>query len=151
MNAFWDVQTSPEAVYKAEPEGAFRIMLTKTHALPLSQDGSGGHRRHVYYNFYWFGPSINYNSSSTRRPGAAATWSNYADLMMQTDGAGVNRSYLATEETFQVLKDLEERNLLVPVVGNFGGPKALRAVGKYLTRARRDRRRRSICRTSSST
>ena len=31
-----------------------------------------------------------------------------------------------------MLKDLEERNLIVPVVGNFGGPKSLRTVGKYL-------------------
>jgi hypothetical protein len=31
-----------------------------------------------------------------------------------------------------VLKDLHERNLLIPVVGDFGGDKALRAVGKYL-------------------
>ena len=31
-----------------------------------------------------------------------------------------------------MLKDLEERNLIVPVVGNFAGPKALRAVGKYV-------------------
>src|SRR6185436_1017231 len=35
-------------------------------------------------------------------------------------------------ETFAFLKAFEERNLLVPVVGNFAGPKALRAVGKYL-------------------
>ncbi len=57
---------------------------------------------------------------------------NYADLMSATDGAGINRSFLAIEENFQVLKDLEERNLLVPIVGNFAGPKALRTVGKYL-------------------
>jgi hypothetical protein len=30
------------------------------------------------------------------------------------------------------MKDLEARNMLVPVIGNFGGPKAIRAVGKYL-------------------
>ena len=30
------------------------------------------------------------------------------------------------------MKDLQTRNLIVPVVGNFGGPKALRAVGGYL-------------------
>ena len=30
------------------------------------------------------------------------------------------------------MKDLETRNMLVPVVGNFGGPKALRAVASYL-------------------
>ena len=42
------------------------------------------------------------------------------------------RSYLANEENFRFMKDLESRNMLVPVVGNFGGPKAIRAVGRYL-------------------
>jgi hypothetical protein len=30
------------------------------------------------------------------------------------------------------LQDLEKRNLIVPLVGDFAGPKALRAVGQYL-------------------
>jgi len=30
------------------------------------------------------------------------------------------------------VKDLETRNLVVPVVGDFGGPRTLRAVGKYV-------------------
>ena len=42
------------------------------------------------------------------------------------------RSYLASEENFALIKDLQSRNLVVPVVGNFAGPKAIRAVGKYL-------------------
>ncbi len=42
-------------------------------------------------------------------------------------------SYLATEQNFQVLKSLESKNLLVPVVGNFGGPKAIRAVGQFVS------------------
>jgi hypothetical protein len=52
--------------------------------------------------------------------------------MSDTDGSGVNRSYLATDEIFKVVKDLEEKNLIIPIVGDFTGPKALRAVGKYL-------------------
>jgi hypothetical protein len=52
--------------------------------------------------------------------------------MVATDGSGQSRSYLSTEESFGFLKDLETRNLLVPVVGNFAGSKAIRAVGKYL-------------------
>jgi hypothetical protein len=32
------------------------------------------------------------------------------------------------------VKGLHAKNLLLPVVGNFAGPKALRAVGKYLKR-----------------
>jgi hypothetical protein len=42
------------------------------------------------------------------------------------------RSYLSTEANFAVLKDLQSRNLVVPVVGNFGGPKAIRAIAQYL-------------------
>ncbi len=42
------------------------------------------------------------------------------------------RSFLATEENFRFMKDLESRNMLVPVVGNFPGSKAIRAVGQYL-------------------
>jgi hypothetical protein len=52
--------------------------------------------------------------------------------MLANDGMGLNRSYLATEENFKVVKDLETRNLIVPVVGDFGGNKAIRAVGQYL-------------------
>jgi hypothetical protein len=49
-----------------------------------------------------------------------------------TDSAGVTRSYLANEDNFNVMKGLESANLLVPVVGNFSGPKALRAIGTWL-------------------
>jgi hypothetical protein len=52
--------------------------------------------------------------------------------MVQTDLNGVPHSYLATEAHFRALKAVQERNLIVPVVGNFAGPKALRAVGRYV-------------------
>ena len=57
---------------------------------------------------------------------------NYADLMLANDGEGVDRSYLATEDRFAALKAFEQRNLLVPVVGDFAGDKAIHAVGRYL-------------------
>jgi hypothetical protein len=52
--------------------------------------------------------------------------------MTQSDEEGVHRSYLATEENFQFVQSLQEKNLIVPLVGDFGGPKAIRAVGQYL-------------------
>ncbi len=56
----------------------------------------------------------------------------YADLMVATDDKGVLRSYLSSEETFATLKTLESKNLIVPLVGNFAGPKAIRAAGAWL-------------------
>jgi hypothetical protein len=44
----------------------------------------------------------------------------------------VARGFLATEEQFAFLKDLHARNMIVPVVGDFAGPKTIRAVGRYL-------------------
>jgi hypothetical protein len=57
---------------------------------------------------------------------------NYAALMAADDGQGVARSYLANDALFGVMRTLERRNLVLPVVGDFAGPKAIRAVGKYL-------------------
>jgi hypothetical protein len=58
---------------------------------------------------------------------------NYAELMTASDRQGGKRSYLASEDQYRVIRDLEGRNLIVPLTGDFGGDKALRAVGRYLT------------------
>jgi hypothetical protein len=118
--------------------------LTRKHAFPLTHDDVDG-IGWALANYYNYGPDITYNSSlSTKIPptvvgatggGGGRRGSNsatYANLMMADDGRGVARSYLASEENFAFMKDLQTRNLLVPVVGDFGGGKAIRAVGKYL-------------------
>jgi hypothetical protein len=46
--------------------------------------------------------------------------------------SGKERSFLATEESFALVKAMESRNLIVPVVGDFAGPKALRAIGAWI-------------------
>jgi hypothetical protein len=130
MNAYWDIQTSPEPVYKKNLQDIFDV-LQKKHSLPLSKDDLEG-IEYVYHSFYWFGPSITYNSSSSGNGRGGGNMVDYATLMMTTDGSSRQRSYLASEETYSVLRELEQRNLFVPVVGNFGGAKALRAVGKYI-------------------
>lgn len=134
QQAFWDTPTGDEATYKANLQ-AIKDVLTKRHELPLPKDDLEG-IEYVYHSFYWFGPSITYNSSSTvaGRGGAigGSNMADYATLMEATDNAGVTRSYLANEENFNAMKTLEAKNLLIPLVGNFAGPKALRAVGKYL-------------------
>ncbi len=56
----------------------------------------------------------------------------YRDLLLQTDLSGRRANYLARESDFQLVKSLEERNLVVPVVGDLAGPKAVRAIGAYL-------------------
>jgi hypothetical protein len=102
--------------------------LTLKHGFDLPPEDLRG-IEYVYRAFYKFGPQIQYSSSGSF---GGSFQPSYAELMMATDGTGQNRGYLANEENFRVLKDLHERNLLVPVVGNFAGPKTLRAVGRYI-------------------
>jgi hypothetical protein len=127
MNAYFEATAGDEAAYKANLQAIYDL-LEKKHGFPLSADDRTG-IDYVYHHFYFFGPGITYSSSMSGQPGGRTT---YQMLMTSPDASGVGRSYLASEESFLFLKDLQTKNLIVPVVGNFGGPKALRAVGKYV-------------------
>lgn len=106
--------------------------LTKApHTLPLAKDDIDG-IQYVFDSFYAYGTAINYRSSGVGGGFGGGQWATYESLMLTNDGAGVERSYLANDQLFGFMKDLESRNLLVPTVGNFAGPKALRAVGRYI-------------------
>jgi hypothetical protein len=121
---------------------AVEDVLMNKHQFPLRSGDQEG-IRWAMANYYRFGPWINYNSSlSADVPPAivGATGGNfggnngvtYATLMTADDGRGEHRSFLANEENFAFVKDLETRNLIVPVVGDFGGNKAIHAVASYL-------------------
>jgi hypothetical protein len=124
------------AFMKVEPaESAFKDnlktivdRLTKKHGFALSELDLAN-IENIYKAFYTYGPGLQYSSTGGFGGRAQPT---YADLMTATDGSGQNRSYLASDENFTVMKKLEADNLIVPVIGDFGGPKAIRAVAKYL-------------------
>jgi hypothetical protein len=131
-NAYWDVPTSDD-LYKQNTKD-MEDLLTKKHGFPLSVDDIKG-IEYVYWNFYWYGPSITYTSSNGNGRGGGrggTSMPSYADLITLTDATGQPSGYLASEGNFKAMKAFEEKNLLVPVVGDFAGPKALRAVGKYI-------------------
>jgi hypothetical protein len=56
----------------------------------------------------------------------------YRDLLLEKDLTGKQCNYLVAEDDFQFVRSLENRNLLIPAVGNFAGDKAFREVGKIL-------------------
>jgi hypothetical protein len=55
----------------------------------------------------------------------------FARLASEDDGTGIQRGFLASDSNFRALKEIENRNLIVPLVGDFAGDKTLRAVGIY--------------------
>jgi hypothetical protein len=122
---------------------AIEDRLTNVHHFPLSP---GDHEGITWAlsNYARVGPAISYSSSLSNAVAPAIVgvtafgprfgnqFVTYESLMLSDDGRGGNRSFLASEEGFQFLKDLEERNKVIPVVGDFGGTKAIRAVAAYL-------------------
>jgi hypothetical protein len=114
---------------------AIKEHLTKTHAWVMN-DSDSKLMDYTYSAFFGGGPELNYNY----RPGYASYpggfggfgMPTYSTLQVATDADGKNWAYLANETNFRWMKDFESKNLLVPVVGDFAGPKAIKAVGKYL-------------------
>jgi hypothetical protein len=97
--------------------------LTMQHGFTLS--GSDRHDiEYVYKAFFGYGPELTYTSEP-----ALPT---YAQLMVTSDRDGENRSYLASEANFQIVQKLQSNNLVIPIVGDFAGTKAMRAVAGYL-------------------
>jgi hypothetical protein len=92
--------------------------LVRMHGMPLTAPELNGIRG-IYRAFFERGYSVRYSPT-------------YADLMTATDRAGRYRSYLASESAFNVVRELEVNNLVIPIVGDFGGPKAIRSVAAYL-------------------
>lgn len=56
----------------------------------------------------------------------------YRDLMTETDAAGAPAHFLATESAYAVVRDLQRRDAIVPLVGDLAGPSALAALARRI-------------------
>jgi len=119
-----------EELFKENLQAA-KDKLLKDHKFALSDEDLKG-IEYVYLAFFQGGIDVNYSFSPNGGSGFGGGFPSYRELMSETDGQGENRSYLATEENFRILREYHRNNAIVPVVGDFGGDKALRAVGDYL-------------------
>ena len=106
--------------------------LTVRHGFTLSDSDVVSMRR-AFESFREAGPQISYAFRLGSPPPSVTQWYvTYAQLQTLTNGDSVNMGFLSTEDRYSRLRRMEQRNLIVPVVGDFAGPKAIRAVGEYL-------------------
>ena len=116
---------------------ALRRHLVETHHFALGPKDLDG-MEYVYNAFFAAGPGLTYNFGQGNATGGFAGgrgrfgMPTFGALLLETDGIGANHSYLANETGYRWLRDFQSRNLLVPVIGDFAGPKALRAVGSWV-------------------
>ncbi len=125
--------TASEPLFKQTLDQV-RDRLTQTHAFPLTADDLRGIEK-VARAFFTAGPDLDYNFPLERygsgRVGGEP-FPTYAELMTATDPAGRARSYLASEKNFQAVAALQRNNALIPLVGDFAGPRTLRAVARFV-------------------
>jgi hypothetical protein len=68
---------------------------------------------------------------STGRP-PQSHYPTYRELLLATDSSGTPGNFLASEESFQFLKSLQQRDLVIPIVGDLSGSRALAGIGSRL-------------------
>ena len=102
--------------------------LVKRHRFPLTPDDLRDLNR-VYRAFFLAGPALRYPGPDQ----PPVPWfPTYEELMLATDQLQVQHSYLASERNYKKLRAMQRSNLLIPIVGDFAGDKAIRAVGGYV-------------------
>jgi hypothetical protein len=110
------------------------VLLRQKHGFAISTQDLATLGR-LLAVFREFGPAITYGSRAADSPppdSLVPPMPSYAELMSLSDWQGVRRSYLASEQQYRVVRDLQQRNLIVPVTGDFAGPKTLRTIGQFL-------------------
>jgi len=120
FQAFQRVAADPTLAAQ-NANGIVDRLKTRHHFTINAEDERG--IRTLYRTFSSEG--VQFFNSSFLSPG-------YAYLMTVTDGRGKNWSYLASKENYERIRLMQQKNLIVPLVGDFAGTKAIRAVGQYL-------------------
>ena len=121
-----DKTPGDDKVYASNHE-AIRKLIQDDFKFQLS-DADLKSLDYVYTNFRTDGLGIAYR--------VEGNWSGQfptlKEIILQPDQWGKLGSFLATREDYEFVREMHRRNLIIPVVGDFGGKKALAAVGDYL-------------------
>jgi hypothetical protein len=103
--------------------------LETTHGFPLSPSDRDTIQK-VYKAFFSCGLKMDFRCNNPG--GGNGAYLTYQQLMAEEDGQGNKQGFLATEDAFRYIQDVQKKNLIVPIVGDFAGPKAIRAVAAYI-------------------
>jgi hypothetical protein len=79
----------------------------------------------------FFGAGLDIRYSTHFRP-PRSIYPTFRELLLAEDLSGKVGNYLGAEDDFRYIKKLEDQDLVVPIVGDLSGPRALKALGSYI-------------------
>ena len=124
--AYFSSASADEKAYAANLASIKKIIETEFQ-FPLS---AADRQRldYVYQNFRTDGLEISYRLDNFRN----GYFPTLKEILAGTDLHGKQGGFLASKDDFEFMRGMHRKNLLIPVVGDFAGPKALAAVGDFL-------------------
>jgi hypothetical protein len=127
--SYFSLISADEQTYRKNLS-AIRNAIRQDFLFPLSKDDGEG-LEYIYRNFRLQGFGIGYDvdGSPDQRFGRLPT---LKDLLVQKDLHGKPGNFLAGADDYSFVRSMQDRNMVIPVVGDFGGGKGLAAIGEYL-------------------
>lgn len=126
FKAFEPISGDPN-LYKQTLQ-AMKDRLVRQHQFKLERDDEQK-IEYIFNVFFRGGPRMDYAYASSSPNNQVPS---YYNLMVTTDGRGRNWSYLDTEERYKYVREMQLKNLIVPLVADFAGPKTIKTIGQYL-------------------
>ena len=134
--ASWNGRTVEQIIGYVDGTAPTRAVFDSIRALVATKAGSYGIPlddrdreviARIHGRFAESGLDLQYESLN--RP-SRRNYPTFRALILERDLEGSQGNYFASEDDFQFVKSLHARNLIVPVVGNLAGDRALRAIGR---------------------
>lgn len=124
--AYFDKTESDEKTYAANL-AEIRKTIQEDFQFPLNERDQTS-LEYVYKNFRQDGLTIAYRMDGS--------WGGYfpslKEIIECTDLNGKQGNFLASVDDYDFVRGMHRKNLIIPVVGDFAGSKALVAIGDYL-------------------
>jgi hypothetical protein len=118
---------SSDALFRTNLASVNRTLLERFKLRLSSEDLD---KIQLVYRTFW-GEGLDLRFSSIGRNNASQ-YPTLEEIFLETDRSGRYENFLASEDLFQWLKKFQAENRLIPIVGDFAGSHALRAVAAFL-------------------
>jgi hypothetical protein len=122
--------TPPDAAAFAHNLAEIKSTIRNDFKFPLSENDESS-LDYVLDSFRTDGVYISFRMNSWGQRGYGH-FPSMREILEQRDPGGKPGNFLADDEDYAIVRNLQRQNRIIPLVGDFAGPKTLKAVASYL-------------------